>query len=208
MTVPVGSSRTGFAAPSPTLRPTLPLSPLRSARAIVTTCHTPSDRLQWSTECCLGFATHQPGLGGGVAVKRRDLASANVLLEAKMYLFVFTTARAMQSTMEFHCVGCIHPPTHIHTHTQIYTSLQQVYVGAPRWCIPLRPQVWWDGCIGISLAVPFRVFVEPVDQFLTDFSLRARLVVGYCIHRAHSAFCTPWGRRDPHTHTHTHTLRE
>ena len=78
-----------------------------------------------------------------------------------------------------------HLYTHTHTNLHVGTSLQQVYVGAPHWCKALRPKVCRHDCIGILLAVPFRVFVETVDQFLTDFSLRARLAVGYCIHRAH-----------------------
>ena len=85
-------------------------------------------------------------------------------------------------------------PVHIPTrkNLQIGTFLQQMYVGAPRGRVPPGPEVWWDGCISISLAVPLRVFCGASGPVL-DFALGAGLVVGYCIHRAHSAFCTPWG---------------
>ena len=63
-------------------------------------------------------------------------------------------------------------------------------VGAPFWL-----EVWWNNGICIPLAVPFCVAVEPVDQLSADLALRARLVVGYCIHRARFAFCTPGGSR-------------
>ena len=106
---------------------------------------------------------------------------------------MFITAQSMQNEMECHgawcgwVVGCNHPTTHT-KNLQVGMFLQQLYVSST----PLRMEVWWEDRIRM-LAVPFRVFVEPVDQLLTNFSLRARLVVGYRIHGAHSAFRTPWG---------------
>ena len=78
-------------------------------------------------------------------------------------------------------------------------SPQEMYVCAPTGFIPFWLQFRGYGGVGVVYVVPFCPPEKPVHDIRDHDILRARLVVGDCVYRAHSVFCVPRGRR-VHTH--------
>ena len=89
-------------------------------------------------------------------------------------------------------------PTQPHTQKkmlQVGAVLEEVDIRIPSWGIPLGLEIWWDVPVCVPLVVPAGVVAKPASQPFACLLLHARLVVSYCIHRAHSVFRAPRGCR-------------